>query len=895
MERNRKIKNSLNCVFWNANSLQNKLTEFQNYLMESEIDVALISETHFKSNKVIKIPNYNVYRRDRDNNRGGGVAIFVKQNIHHHLLPNADSNRIEVIGIEIITTEGKVNLFSIYIPPGDDLIFEELDKIFIDNTSPCIVAGDFNAKNTIWKCNLTNLRGKKLLDYTDQRKFTVVAPDEPTHLHSANNTKDILDIALIRNIKWQIELNVEIKLSSDHLPVLMNIQLNHALATRIIPLTDWRKFKEKITVKPINIKTKDDLEEAVSKLEESFTTAMKEATILKPININYSKLPYNIKNKIKEKNKLKKKYYQTLDPADKRNLNRATLEAQTEIKNFENEKWLEQTEKMNEEDKPLWNIIKILTKKKKTGEIIPALQNDEGKIATTDEEKIEMFADNLEIQFKTHQIYHPETERIVGNNKTCGHPSINTDPPKEATLEEIMDIIKELKNRKAPGNDQITNEYIKNCPPIVINEIRKIANGIMVLNYFPSRWKTAKTIMIKKAGKPSKNPSSYRPISLLSSISKIVEKVIFNRLKDILDNENIIPNHQCGFRTNHSTSHQLLRITECIIKGFNKSKETGMVCLDIEKAFDKVWHNGLLFKMSRLNLPNWLIKTIDSYLTNRKFQVAVGNKLSTKRIIEAGVPQGSILSPILFNIYISDIPKLNFSSIAQFADDTAIYTQSRIQSKIVKNLEYDLKTLHNWCTKWKIKINSEKTTAILFKKKRKCYPKCISFENVQLKWNKEIKYLGIILDEKLTFKNHINHINCRSRQVLHLIYPLICKKSNLNLDNKIKTIHSTVLPIILYGSEIWNIAKSYHTYKLQIVMNKALRIATDAPWFITNQQLREETKFRDLNSIIEDKTNKLLETSIDHQNSEIQNLFKIKESKSTDSHTGVINKHRSNQ
>ncbi|GFU80900.1 RNA-directed DNA polymerase from mobile element jockey [Trichonephila clavipes] len=202
----------------------------------------------------------------------------------------------------------------------------------------------------------------------------------------------------------------------------------------------------------------------------------------------------------------------------------------------------------------------------------------------------------------------------------------------------------------------------------------------------------------KKPGKDPTLPDSFRRISLLPVLSKITEKIIQKRLffsQHLNDNDILIP-QQHGFRAGLSTSYQLLRVVEYIKTGFRDRKSTGVVFLDIQKAFDRVWHVGLLYKLIKINTPPHLIKLISSFLTNRFFAVKVNNIHSTNRKINAGTPQGSSISPILFNIYVNDIPRTSQSTICMFADDTAILAQSNELQLVTHFLHKHIAKLEDW-------------------------------------------------------------------------------------------------------------------------------------------------------------------------------------------------------
>ncbi|GBL79069.1 putative RNA-directed DNA polymerase from transposon BS [Araneus ventricosus] len=288
---------------------------------------------------------------------------------------------------------------------------------------------------------------------------------------------------------------------------------------------------------------------------------------------------------------------------------------------------------------------------------------------------------------------------------------------------EVAEAIGKLKNRKCPGKDQITNLMIKHFPLRTILRITNLINCIIKLSYFPKSWKTAVVVPIYKPGKNAQSPDSYRPMSLLPSLSKLAESIILNRLEAETEDK-LIP-FQFGFRKGLSTTEQLIRMTEHIREGFNNYSDTAAVFIDIAKAFDRVWIDGLIYKLHKLKIPKQMILLIQSYLKNRNFVVKVGNELSTPMTIEAG--QGSRLGPHCFNIFINDICQMPNTQLCLFADDTAIMCTGPGKHTKVANLNNHLAELERWLIKWKIKINKDKCQAMYFTKAKKLPPPPNSF------------------------------------------------------------------------------------------------------------------------------------------------------------------------
>ena len=253
-------------------------------------------------------------------------------------------------------------------------------------------------------------------------------------------------------------------------------------------------------------------------------------------------------------------------------------------------------------------------------------------------------------------------------------------------VEEVKSVLKQLKSKKSCGIDNISSYILKKLPPPFLILITILFNNCLNIGYFPKSWKIAKILAFPKHGKDVHRPASYRPISLLSCISKIFESLIRNRIEDFADVNNIIPNFQFGFRKGHVTSHALAKFATDMTTSLSSGSFVVAVSLDIENAFDRVWIEGLMYKMKKIfNFPDFLVKIMFNYMNDRSFMVAAYNtnhelQFSNLFRTKAGTPQGSILAPLMYNIYLSDLvscsPNLRAGSCntVMFADDTIIYS-----------------------------------------------------------------------------------------------------------------------------------------------------------------------------------------------------------------------------
>lgn len=305
-------------------------------------------------------------------------------------------------------------------------------------------------------------------------------------------------------------------------------------------------------------------------------------------------------------------------------------------------------------------------------------------------------------------------------------------------------------------------------------------NACLKLAYFPIKWKHATVVAIPKAGKDITNPSNYRPISLLNSLSKTFERIILARLNRHLELHSTMPHEQFGFKSGHSTVHQLVRISQRVKQGFANGQSTGMVLLDVEKAYDSVWQEAIVYKLQRAHCPQYLVKIIHSFLTDRTFQVSVQGYKSSTRPIPYGVPQGAVLSPILYNVFTADVLKVDGVVYAFFADDTAFFATDKDPQIILCKLQHAQNTLEAYQRRWRIKTNTTKSQAIFFTQKRapRNLPnRSIVVNGHPVEWSNQANYLGMILDTKLKFDKHI--INCTTKvdRATKALYSLVNRRS----------------------------------------------------------------------------------------------------------------------
>jgi hypothetical protein len=344
--------------------------------------------------------------------------------------------------------------------------------------------------------------------------------------------------------------------------------------------------------RPAAVDSPEDIDLATDRFGACINDALQEAQIKKDVKYTYSlTLPENIRKLIKEKNKCRKEYQKFRLQNLKTKLNKMISEINYKIKIHRQEKWEEFLAKIA--DNP-FTYPKILLKKQSP---IPAILYN-GTVAYTDKEKCNAFSKSLASKYVPFEI--PDRELKI--NCSAFSKALKSTPIPSGTVptitpDAVLGKIRSLSNTKAPGPDQINNVVLKNLPLEAVEHLTLIFNKCFELSHFPTPWKHSRVALIPKPNKSRSDPNNYRPIHLLNSVSKLLESFINGYLQDHLDDNEVIPQYQYGFRRELSTSLQLTRIVEKARRNFNNKIDTGMLLLDINQAFDKVHHEALLLKL----------------------------------------------------------------------------------------------------------------------------------------------------------------------------------------------------------------------------------------------------------------------------------------------------------
>lgn len=838
---NHKFRNDFKIIHMNTRSLYpSKIDNLRLLARELNPQIICISESWLTDSipdVAVNLTNYNIYRYDSSNNYGS-VCIYTLNNLTTKVIKIPDiicTHNFDFLVLSVQWLKHKSFIVAaIYIhPPVNTQTFDELVRLLRHLSTlnkKIYVLGDFNINLLDNKTNFSI----KLKTFLATNKLIQVIK-EPTRI--TETTKTLIDLCITNDKNINYAKSICENNLADHNTIMISLDLLVQKPSYFI--TKTFRTKKNYRISDFNLILKDqhfnslysinDLNAAAKTFNELFIKSLNMVsplvtkTFKHKISIPFPK--YLIKKRI-EKNRLHKIAQNENSTNNdwftykcfKKNLDK-------EIKCYRSSYLHKKLTKCKHNPKQLWaNLGQITPMKEKTNSFLNTMYNLETANAfniffSSVGEKTFIEVENM-----------LSDSMIKPPNNTHNYPEFSL---KLATSIEINDVIRSLKNSNSIGVDEITTNFIKDATDSITSIITYLINSSLMSNVVPEIWKTAIVIPIYKKSGVKSNPANYRPISILPVLSKILEKVVAKQLLTHLEKYNIIDKRQFGFRLNSSTSNAINYICNSLYTSLDKNMISLLVLLDLSKAFDSISHEMLLETLHMYNLKS---QWFTNYLTNRFQKTKIGEIFSNITNINYGVPQGSVLGPVLFIIYINEIftilkefnDKEISCDIVGYADDTQIIFTSEFcnYNKLIKYATKVTNKLVQRFAELRLKINTKKSQCMLICSKSQNNKinkstKYIIINNDKIEFFDSVNNLGIILDSDMKFKTHLN--NLHKRIFNKLTYINKTKHFHTFLTRKLLVEHLALSPLN-YCRDTWGTFTRHQASQIQGLINFGAKI-----------------------------------------------------------------------
>ena len=847
-------------VSWNPRGISNKKNELVDLQNEHQPDCFLFQETKLKGVNIFNFDSYNFEHKAQpligDGKAKGGVGILVKKTINYRVV---NINTIfQAIAIQL-NLDRKVTVCSIYIPPLFKFTVKDLEILIKQLPAPFIISGDFNSHNTLWFDKKNDKSGEIIEKFLIENNINLL--DGPGQTFRRGSFESHIDLTLISpELHTEYCWNLHDDLcSSDHVPVI--ISPTNKLFVPANPRwnfnkANWDIYKTRANF-DVPIESFNDVDQLNSYINDVIIQAAQEAIpTTKPVEGKVSVPWWN--NCLTESKKQKKTAYKKYSkrPSQENDLfyRRKNAEYKRLIEVSKKKYFFQYLSGINTRTSisEVWKRVGSFKPKKKNSNI--SCLSFENQILLDNKEIANGLAKNMsnissfqgrngsfleyknayteEINFLNYISKPPEGTLLSPLNGIDFSPAqVKKVYNIPITKNELLDAILHCNDHSAAGEDRINYLMVKNLSELSTEYLLKFYNIIFLKGFFPKKWRTAIVIPIAKPDCDPKDPCSYRPISLISCLSKILESIINKRLIWVMEKNSLFNSNQNGFRVGRSTLDNITALVTEINQAFSADKFHVTLFLDLEKAYDTCWKQHVLKQLKFYNFSGCLPLYIKNFLYNRSIKVRANGEESVSRNLDMGIPQGSSLSGTLFLIAINSINTCIKSYMYKsfFVDDARISYVTKSLEQAQDRMQQVLNNLISWGDKTGFNFSESKSVVMIFTNKRGINPTIkLKLGNTILKVVTEKKFLGMIFDHKLNWKTHIEKVKNKSIPIINLLKTLASSKCKTDATILLNVYKALLLPKLEYGSQAYFSAPAYILQPLNVIHNQCLRICLGA-------------------------------------------------------------------
>ena len=675
------------------------------------------------NNADVKIPGYNLFRLDRYYKRGGGVCAYVRETLKVTVLrevSHTSDEGFQQLWLRLQHEKLKSFLLGVVYRPPDcgitcldnDLTPSIVEALLYDKD--IFIIGDLN-------CDLHSEKSesKALNDFCTMFNLSQII-SKPTRV--TRDSSSLLDVILTTNPHQVIQTTILENSISDHFTIsaLLRLKAPKPHRSRILTRTyknyDSEKFSEDISKVIWN--ALDEISDLNSRLEHFNTEFLRVLDLHAPVKHMSFKhrtspfIPPKIKEQMKIRDKNLRKARKTRCDLDWALFRKSKTETVKMINEAEKLFVGNEIEQNKDNSRAIWKTIRRYLPNKSGGKLNP-MSNAKGKANEFNSYFASVGSSTAEAVMK---LAHDQSIPVIEFEPVKDMPETEQFSLSQITQEELITTVRSMPSNKSPGIDKVSINVLKDCLAVVSKPLTDLINLSFTSNTFPTAWKIAEVVPHVKERDPQ-IANNNRPISLLVANSKICEKIVCNQLTSYLERHSRLSSHQSGNRRKHSTESLNLIVTDYIFDAIDEKKVTVLVQLDLSKAFDSIDHGLLLHKLRLCGISSHTLEWFRSYLSGRTQAVRIGTETSDFIPVTKGVPQGSILGPLLFNIFINDLPSIPLNSkLESYVDDSKLILSFRVGNleDVLLAINKDLSTIATYLCTNSLLANPDKTKIMFF-------------------------------------------------------------------------------------------------------------------------------------------------------------------------------------
>ena len=850
----------LRILQWNADGVTLKLPELESFLTTHRVDICLLQESKLSAGRrTPRLSGYSVVRRDRGTSgqggapRGGGLLTFIKEDIAFReveLVRDHPGSILETLGVEVVTGDGSgLSILNVYCPPIRVLPGETRTAGFDPSVLPSgrrvVIGGDVNAHSPLWDDSQpSDEMGEALEQWLLESQMTVLNDGSPTRVNRGTGGGSAPDLtvvhsSLVGRAKWAVSESF----GSDHSAML--VELECGVCARPSPSpewgwcwrsADWPAFTAEVE-RRLSQATADladsDLDTRVEFLCSVTLESARRHVGRRQVDRNRKTwMTGEVRQAIRERNALRRQIGSRRE---------AWIEACRRVRELIREakqrKWRHFVEELERDTDcaKVWRVIRSLSDASQAGGARNEILAHNGKEYLPGGQKAELFARHYASVSRL-RLSKPERARARAARRRVGRLSEGEDEGQESepfSMDELERALHLMKARSAGGADGVAPRFLKAFGPVARQFLLDCFNTSWSTGHCPQAWRNGVIIPLLKSGKPASKVESYRPVCLTSCLAKTLERMVASRLQHMAETSGWWCPEQAGFRKLRCTEDQVLRLTQSISDGFQSrpAQRTVVALLDFSKAYDTVWREELLGDLVEAGVPKRFVLWLRGFLRNRQACVRIDGVQGRYRCFRQGLPQGSVLAPLLFLFYINSLRAVvpRDVCVSLYADDVVVWAQARAKERAAALVEEAVQAVALWSFRKKLQLSAGKCVTAFFSSdpREASWQPVVRVEGQVLRFDPHPSFLGVSLDRTLSFRHHAVSVASRAASRCRVLAALSGQEWGWDRQSLVRVFLSFIRPLLDYcaaGWQPWLAASNLAV--LERAQNRALRWVT---------------------------------------------------------------------